>query len=583
MKTARLFLPLGALLTAFVLFAPSVYAQEVLPKYWIFFEDKGEAAGKATVPEAGYLDVRAQSRRARRGSEVDAARRDAPLAPAYLDAVKALGAEPLVESRWLNAVSARLRPGQVADVRRLPSVRAVRLVGRTSVPTPPDLPKEAGDSENSGGAAFGAGKSMRLEYGPSATQLAVMNAIAPLERDINGAGVRLGFLDTEFGDFQHPVFARLRADGRLIKTENFAQGPQRNRHGEAVASTAVGYAEGSLIGPAWGAEVLAATTEYAPSETNQEEDNFVAGMEWMERNGADVVNVSLGYTTFDEGERSYSPDDLDGDTGITTRIVDVAASLGVVVVTSAGNSATIRQGRAVVPCTDHDAPEGCWYYIGTPADADSAIAVGAVTSDSVRAPFSSFGPTADGRTKPDVAAQGVGVVVADETDRYGFSNGTSFSSPLVAAVVCQILQVNPDLNPIDVRDLLRATASQSGNAADSLGWGIVNAELAIQNATPVATEPGASELPEDVRVVRRYPNPSRARVALEVEAPLGAGAADVRLYNLLGQQQAPRLTQPLQPGLNTLILSTDALAPGLYLYVVETASQRLTGSVTVVR
>ena len=564
MKTALFLLPFGALLAAFVLFAPSASAQEVAPKYWIFFEDKGEAAGKATVPKAGYLDARAQRRRARRGSEAHAARRDAPLAPAYLEEVKALGAEPLVESRWLNAVSARLRPEQVADVQRLASVRAVRLVGRTSVPTPQKPPREAGT------AGSNAGKATRLDYGPSATQLAVMNAIAPLERDINGAGVRLGFLDTEFGDFQHPVFDRLRADGRLIATENFAQGPQTNRHGEAVASTAVGYAEGQLIGPAWGAEVLAATTEYAPSETNQEEDNFVAGMEWMERNGADVVNASLGYTTFDAGQRSYTPDDLDGDTGITTRIVDVAASLGVVVVTSAGNSGC-------------DSPENCWYYIGTPADADSAIAVGAVTSDSLRATFSSFGPTADGRTKPDVAAQGVNVVVAGGTDGYGFSNGTSFSSPLVAAVVCQILQVNPDLNPIQVRDLLRATASQATTEDNALGWGIVNAELAIQNALPVAAEPAPSELPEAIRVMRRYPNPSRARVAFEVAAPSGSGTADVRLYNLLGQQQAPRLAQSLQAGLNTLTLATDGLAPGLYLYVIETASQRLTGSVTVVR
>ena len=521
MKTARFLLPFGALLAVFVLFVPGAHAQEAPPKYWIFFEDKGEAAGKATATEAGYLDARALSRRARRGSGVDAARRDAPLAPAYLEHVRALGAETLVESRWLNAVSARLRPEQVADVRRLASVRAVRLVGRTSALPP--VP-----SEEAGTEGFSAGKAMRLDYGPSETQLAVMNAIAPLERGINGAGVRLGFLDGGFGDFQHPVFDRLRADGRLIDTRDFttAQGPQSGLHGQSVASAAVGFTEGTLIGPAWGADVLAATTEYGPTETNQEEDNFVAGMEWMEQNGADVVNISLGYTTFDEGERSYTPDDLDGDTGITTRIVDVAASLGVVVVTSAGNSGC-------------DSPDNCWYYIGTPADADSAIAVGAVTSDSVRASFSSFGPTADGRTKPDVAAQGVNVVVAGGTDGYGFSNGTSFSSPLVAAVVCQMLQVNPDLNPIEVRDLLRATASLSDNAADSLGWGIVNAELAIQNALPVATEPTSSELPEAIRVMRRYPNPSQTSVALEVAAPSDAGTADVRLYNLLGQQQAP--------------------------------------------
>ena len=575
MSSSRLLARCCALLLVAVLTAPVSQAQtsdarptsDVAPKYWVFFKDKGEAAGKATAAEAGYLSERARARRTLRGSGTVPPRLDAPLAPGYVESVRQTGAEVLVESRWLNAVSARLWPEQVEAVRRLPSVREIQLVGSTSVPVPPEVPRTSVPEHG------GAGKAARLDYGPSRTQLAVMNAIAPLERGLNGEGVRLGFLDSGFGDFQHPVFARLRADGRLVDTADFttAQGPQSSLHGQAVASAAVGFAEGVLIGPAWGAEVLAATTEYAPTETNQEEDNFVAGMEWMEQHGADVVNVSLGYTTFDIGQgRQYTPADLDGDTGVTTRAADLAASLGVVVVTSAGNSGC-------------DGPANCWYYVGTPADGDSVIAVGAVDRRSAKAPFSSFGPTADGRIKPDVAAQGDSVVVAVEGDRYAYADGTSFSSPLVAAVVCQMLEVNPALTPIAVRDVLRATASQADAPDNALGWGIVDAEAAIQNALALPAEPPPAELPTAIQAAHPYPNPVRDRVTFELAAPPGAGVAEVSLYNVLGQRQTSSLRQPLQPGLNALTLSTAPLAPGLYLYVIEAGGERLTGSVVVIQ
>jgi hypothetical protein len=396
-----------------------------------------------------------------------------------------------------------------------------------------------------------------------------MNAIDPLERGINGAGIILGFLDTTYGNFEHPVFAHLQQDNRILGVQDFAQGPQTNTHGLSVASTAVGFAEGTLVGPAYGASVLAATTEYAPSETNQEEDNLVAGMEWLEAEGADVVNISLGYTTFDPGERSYTPADLDGDTGVTTRIVDIAASMGVVVVTSAGNEG----------CSS---PDFCWYYIGTPADADSAIAVGAVMPDSTKASFSSFGPTADGRTKPDVAAQGMSVVVAAPGGGYRFSAGTSFSSPLVAGVVAQILQVNPDLTPIDVRNILRWTASQSQNPDNRLGWGIVNADAAIRAAEQTSTGTDASETPDAFGVTAAFPNPAAHRTT--VAATLKT-AAPVRLtlYNLLGQRVATPFDGMLSAGTHRLEIDLSGLPAGPYVYRLAYAGHAAAGTVIVVR
>lgn len=523
-------------------------AAEAPQTYWIFLTEADRPA-----PDLSAVTPEALARRRARGGALTGAF-DAPLHPAYLDALRSAGVVPRAQSRWLNAVSADLTFAQHQEVGSLPFVRDLRPVRRFQ-----------GQASRAQPAAPFPGLLLDDHYGPSRGQLARINAIAPLERGIDGRGVRLGFLDTEYGAFQHPVFAPLRAEGRLLADSNFVGQAQTNLHGLSVASVAVGYAPDQLVGPAHGAFVLAATTEYAPTETNKEEDDLVRALEWLERQGADVVNISLGYTTFDVGQRSYTPAELDGDTGVTTQAVDRAAALGVVVVTSAGNSG----------CGD---PQSCWYYVGTPADADSVIAVGAVNADSTRAGFSSSGPTADGRIKPDVAAPGTGVVVAT-AGGYATSSGTSFSAPLVAGVVAQMLQVNPALAPTEVRTLLRQTASQADSPDNRLGWGIVDADAAVREAERLAL--GLPGLPERLRPVP-YPNPADDGVSFDVAAPGDEPQGPIRLflYDLVGRRvlevEAPstavRLTADLAP-----------LRPGVYLYRLVRGAEEWRGPLVVAR
>ena len=144
---------------------------------------------------------------------------------------------------------------------------------------------------------------------------------------------------------------------------------------------------GSLIGPAFKSEYLLAKTEMVEQEIQAEEDNYVAGLEWGEENGAQVVSTSLGYLDW------YTYEDLDGNTVVTTNAIDIAVRLGLTCVTAAGN-----EGNS------------SWYYIIAPADADSVISVGAVNVNDMLATFSSHGPTYDGRIKPEVCARG-GVMI----------------------------------------------------------------------------------------------------------------------------------------------------------------------------
>jgi len=503
-------------------------------KYWIFFENSAEPS-----PTARPSD-----------------RSDAP---DVLQPLREQGIRPIVRSRWFDAVSAHLAPSQRAWVRSRPFVRSVRPVrvlrpaaGETDAtqtervrPHPPSSPTDT------------------LAMGPSRGPLSRINAVAPLKRGLNGRGVRIGFLDAHFRGLRHPAFASLRADGRMIALRNFTEGLQSGNHGSAVASVAMGRDPGSILGPAWGAQMLGATTEYTPSERNVEEDYFVAGLEWLAQRGADVVNVSVGYNTFDEGQDSYTTDDLDGDTGITTRAVDRAAQRGMVVVVSAGNSG----------CAS---PDSCWYYVNTPADADSAIAVGAIQPDSTIASFSSRGPTADGRRKPDVVVQGARIVAAWTDGGYARVGGTSFAAPQVAGIVAQMLQVHPDLTPIEVRRLLRQTASQSDAPDDQMGWGIVNAERAVRAAERRARAHPPSALQVESPVLES----DGSSLTVPVRVPAGVDRLDLTLTSPLGQTEA-RIRAPVRPGPNWLSLSLPPTAAGLYFYRVRGARTVETGTVSI--
>jgi subtilisin family serine protease len=535
-------------------------------KYWILFTDKGPAEGRLAPPMTTFVSSEARERRRLRGN-LESDYYDIPVFMPYIDRLREIHVRQHVISRWLNGISAYLPGDRVPEIVSMPFVRDVRPVGSAVV----ERVDEALDLTDHSPAPSVLSGNTHAIYGPSETQLSLVNAIPPLEQGYNGTGVRLGFLDTTFDGFSHPAFDVLRSQGRLIEVRDFTGLSQFNLHGRSVASIAAGYLDGELVGPGHGAEILAATTEYAPTETNQEEDNFVAGLEWLESMGADVVNVSLGYTTFDAGQESYTPNDLDGDTGITTRAADIAASHGVVMVISAGNWVDYLSslGRYCA------SPSECWYYIGTPADGDSVIAVGAVDASGTRSPFSSFGPTTDGRTKPDVSAMGTGVYHASTSTGFSYGNGTSFSAPVVSGIAAQMLQANPNLTPNQVATILRQSASQSLSPDNALGWGIVNAEVAVAGAIAAGIE---DESPHSDYHMSTYPNPFDGHLtfAVDVGTP---GPASITIYDLLGREVAKPLRVNLAPGLHTITWNTAALSAGVYVFVAETPIGTRTGRV----
>ncbi len=515
----RFLAPLAALL-----FVASASAQEApsAVRTWIII---GESVAVPATPEAA-------ARRSLRGTAGVADRVLAPEARAQL---LASGVVPVVESRWLGAISADLTAVQREAVAALPFVRGLRPVGRF-VPAEGDRAPLAMPLVFAPHVAWVAPEARRgtpPNAGASLPQLASVGADELLDAGYDGTGVTVGFLDTLF-DFDHPALAHIGASGRLVAVQDFTGGQsQGSFHGLSVSSITLGGAEGTLIGPARGARVLAATTEYAPTETRAEEDYFVAGLEWLEAQGVDVVNISLGYSTFDPGEGDFSYADLDGNTTLITRAADAAVARGVVVVTSAGN-----EGNSA------------WRHITAPADADSVITVGATEPGGLRASFSSVGPTADGRTKPDVMAQGTNMVTARAGGAYSSSGGgTSFSAPLVTGVVAQLLQARPSLTPIEVRDALRSTASQASSPDNFMGWGVIDGPAALAVATSGETPPEASW--------GLRPSLARAGSPLTIDTPEPLALV---VLDVLGR----RVAEIPAGARGRQTVSAPSLAPGLY-------------------
>jgi len=449
------------ILPLFLLGAQGVAAQTdpAVEPVWVLLRDRGPEVetdrGAALVAAAEALPVRTQERRRLRSSLATAGEWDLPPSPNYRQQVLATGASLRHESRWLNAFSVMATPDQQRQLAGLPFVLEVRPVARgTRAPLP-----RAEALPPSGPAG------RLLDYGASFAQLDEIDVPRVHEAGLNGAGVVVLMLDTGYyTDHEALPEAQVLAEWDFINNDNETQNqpgdaPDQHNHGTLTLSALGGSFPGQIYGPAWGASFLLAKTEDVTSETPVEEDHYIAALEWGELLGADVASGSLGYIDW------YTIGDLDGQTAPTCAAVNQAVALGMVVCVSAGNERNSD-----------------WGHIVTPADATGAIAVGAVNSANVIASFSSPGPTADGRIKPEVCARGVSTVCAgiDAPDHYRTASGTSLSCPLVGGSVALVIQAHPDWTPGQVREALLNTADRAATPDNDFGWGRIRTGQAIE-------------------------------------------------------------------------------------------------------
>lgn len=432
-----------------------------LLKVWVYLADKGLDPGTGFDAALAVAEDRLSPRTRRRlstRSDRLAGWEDIPVHVPYLERIQALGGRILQVSRWLNAASVSIPAGNIDGLAGQPFVLSVDVVARLRHPRP--VPSQRpGRVETD--ASPRAVQSTRLDYGPSFVQMNQLHVPELHDLGLTGKDVLVALFDTGFS-LDHVAFDSLRtrveARRNFLRDETGFTDLEDTDHGTAVLGTIGGYAPGELIGPAFGARYLLASTEVVAFEREVEEDFWVAAMEWADSLGADVISSSLGYLDW------YTYADMDGETAVITRAASTAARRGIVVVNSMGNEGDTPYGK-----------------MAAPADAAEVISVGAVDGTGRRAVFSSLGPTFDGRIKPDVMAMGEDVYTAHPygIDDYIRVNGTSFSAPLVAGVAALLLEAYPHWTPEKVQRVLHRTAGQAA-APDTLnGYGIVHALNAL--------------------------------------------------------------------------------------------------------
>ncbi len=511
---------------------------------WVLFADKGISTmsdqQRALEQYPVQMSGRAKRRREFRTHISRPDFTDLPLESRYIESVLRLGGKLRSKSRWLNGIGLEVTTQEIREIARLPCVRAIDPIHRYTVIF--EFPANGSLSPSAPSPAE------VLDYGDARTQITQIQADFLHREGFFGENIVIGLLDTGF-NLEHTALERV----DIIAQRDFVNDdvntadevdqddPGQDAHGSVVLGILAGDAPGQLIGIASRARYLLGKTERVSQngllfERQIEEDWWIEGLEWLEEMGADVVSSSIGYLDW------YRFTDLDGKTSKVTIAANLAVQKGVPVVTAAGNLGAQPASNAF----------GLPGRITPPADGFDVLAIGAVDRDGQVTPFSSRGPTFDGRIKPDLMAMGEGITSINSTTRGGFSSnysGTSAATPLAAGVVAMLMEAFPLATVPDIVNALRRTASQSDKPDNIAGYGMIRARAAYDRLLdqfghtglpkPIAIHSDPDLLPTTFGKVKQgelfqnYPNPFNAETWMPFKLA-SAGQVTIRIYNLDG-------------------------------------------------
>ena len=498
------------LLTLLIGIVISSFAQIAPDKYYVQFTDKNDSPYSIDNP-GEFLTQRALDRRASQGIGISV--NDIPVNPQYRQGVAAIGVEMLNPTRWLNGVTVFTENSTlIAQIEALPYVSGTLKFNYSDKLSSDKFKEIISDTDDDNTKSRNYKSTSSLDYGLAFGQIDQLNGIPLHDDGFQGQGMVIAVLDAGFTGVEvHPVFDYLWDNNKILGTKDFVYMGgnvfEGHEHGKMVLSCMGGNLPGQMIGTAPEADFWLLRSEEGPHENIIEEYNWVSAAEFADSVGADVINSSLSYSTFDMPQWDYTPADMDGNTAIATRGADIAASKGILICNSAGNS-------------------GDW--IGSPGDADSVFTVGAVYLNDQRADFSSIGPTADGRIKPTAMSCGAGATIA--VDNSGISTngyGTSFSSPIMAGMVACLWQSHPEMSVMEVYEAIKESGSYADDPDNLMGWGIPDFYGADSILTSIETPSFQDNL------VFVSPNPFTRRIKVEINID-SAENITVELINIAG-------------------------------------------------
>lgn len=426
----------------------------------LVLKDKRNTPYSINKPEE-FLSQKAVERRLKQGLRIDDT--DLPVNPFYLETIREKGAEIKAVSKWLNTVVVYFPDSlMVESMHELPFVESVTWVwvGKSLSGDKLKFGDSAGDQKSNvpADASY---------YGAAYGQIHMHRGDRLHEVGFKGKGMTIAVIDATFTSVDKIDFFDI---SRILGFRNFTHqsilpSPSDEEHGTRVLSCMLANKPGEMVGTAPEANYYLIQTEVLQEEYEVEEDYWVAGIEYADSLGVDIVTSSLGYTTFDEVSMNHTHIQLNGKTAQVSRAASMASEKGILLFVAAGNERYQK-----------------WEKIGFPADADGIVTVGGVDSQKEISYFSSVGYTVDRRIKPDLMAKGTGVSVVYHQSQsgvlYPYANGTSFSTPILAGLGACLWQAFPDLTNLQIIDLLKENADRYQHPDSLYGYGIPDVYLA---------------------------------------------------------------------------------------------------------
>lgn len=428
---------------------------------WVYFKDKPNAVTDLNQP-LNFLTQRALDRRTNQNISLDIT--DAPIEPSYVNQVQgSSGISLLAKSKWLNVAYVS---GLVTDIQALTNFSFVEKIVfankslNNGNPPPIQVKKDKVLKPKS---KF---ETLNYTYGNSYSQVSMLGVHGLHSLGFEGGSKHVAVMDAGFvgvntaGAFSHLTDSDV-TNGEILGGYNYVH--QNNNfyvntgsnHGTMVLSCMAGLKTNSFVGTAPKSKYYLYVTEDVNQESPLEECLWVAAAEQADSLGVDIINSSLGYTEFDNSSYNYTYNDMDGNTAFITLGATMAATKGILVVNSAGNSGN-----------------DTWHYIGAPADALNILAVGAVSSIEQIGSFSSFGPSSDLRVKPEVLAHGVNTYVVNENNMIAQASGTSFASPIMAGAIACLWDAYPSKTNLEIRDMVIQSSDLYQSPQAQRGYGV---------------------------------------------------------------------------------------------------------------
>lgn len=456
------------LFIVFIMFARNLHvsAQEYKEGYdhhfLVLFADKGlRYVGMDSLKD--HFTEAAIARREKFNIPFDSL--DLPVTKAYMANIMVDGVDVRYPTRWLNGAVVTVKEPENARLLKVKFfVRKVIYIGSTN----PNRAK----GRKVGGSELKSDKALKsyspksyteIDYGKTAQQVKMLKVDRWHKFGDLGNGIKMAVFDAGYYKYDRlPALRHLTEESRVLGTYDVVDleesVSENDAHGMHVLGCMAGFEPGTYIGTAPAAEYFLFRTEDPKSETLLEELNWVRAAEMADSLGIDIINSSLGYTTFDDVIMDHTHNELDGVSSYIARAAGIANSRGMLVVSSAGNDGN-----------------KFWKKLNTPADVASTLTVGAVTNAGNRANFSSVGPTSDGRIKPDVSALGHQSRILSTYGSSYTGNGTSYSAPIMAGMMACMMERYPNLSLEELCDAIRFSSNQAMRPDTLIGYGVPDA------------------------------------------------------------------------------------------------------------